>query len=135
MEFYMEEGKTIVVVLLGIAFFACSYIVWLLLFRLRSHLISTSYKFILVAKIFFTLLSGSGIYLLLWPITWPPHVVVATRIGWFAAFAVGCISSAIGFWLYARDVHIVLNSDSYTHELPVTPADGTHESEPPQKEA
>lgn len=131
----MQEGKTIVVILLGVAFAACLLIIWLLLFRLRSHLISISYKFILAAKIGFAILSGTGIWLLLFPITWPPHIVLATRIGWFALFAISCISSAIGFWLYARDVQLVLNSDSYTETLPAIPsANGVHPSEPPHKE-
>jgi hypothetical protein len=127
-----EESKYLICSLLGVAFAASLFIIWLILFRLRSHLVSTSYKFIFGGKVCFAILTGGGMYLVLWPL----RVRIAwVSMTWFALLAIGTISSAIGFWLYARDVNAILQSSSYTESLPAIPpvvtADNTHKSETP----
>lgn len=124
----MDDGKWAVCFLLGVAFLASLFLCWLLLFRLPGHLTSVSYRFILAAKVCFALLSGSGIYLLLWPLK---VRVVWVQLSWFSVLAVGSICSAVGFWLYSRDVLAVLKSEDYTRGLPADPA--VHNSSAPEE--
>lgn len=127
----MEEGKVFICGLLGVAFAASVFVIWLILFRLRDHLVSKSYRAILVGKICFAVLTGSGIYLILWPL---PVRVLWIQLTWFSILALGTIHSAAGFYLYSRDVQSVLQSESYTESLPaVPPPNGIHKSHPPEE--
>jgi hypothetical protein len=106
----------VVAAFLLIAFVACIWIIVIIVFWLPTHLKSTSYRFILAAKISLALLCGSGFYLILWPLK---SRVILVSLLWFADLALGVILSATGFSLYARDVNIVLRS-GYDN-LPVVP--------------
>jgi hypothetical protein len=125
----MDDGKSVVCMLLGVSLLASLFICWLLLFRLPDHLTSVSYRFILAAKVCFALLSGSGIYLLLWPLKVRP---VWIQLAWFSVLSIGTCCSAVGFWLYSRDVQAVLQSDDYVQALP---ADPTPHPAPAQEES
>jgi len=96
------------------------FVVWLIIFRLRDHLISKSYRAILVSKLLWALLCGSGIYLVLWPL---PQRNALVSVLWFSVLALGCIHSAIGFFLYSRDVSAILTSSDFTAPLPAKPKD------------
>lgn len=109
----------IVLFLLGVALAACVFVMYVIAFRLRSHLISLSYRFIFGAKVCFTLMCASGIYLVIWPL--PSKYQMRITLVWFAVLAIGCILSATGFYLYSRDVNSVLASDDYPHPLPAVP--------------
>ena len=109
------EVQTVVVALLCVAFLSMVYVVWLIVFRLRDHLVSKSYRAILTAKILWALLCGSGIYLILWPL---PQRNALVSVIWFSVMALGCISSAVGFFLYSRDVSSILTSEAFTDALP-----------------
>lgn len=127
-----HQVKFAVCALLSVAFAASLFIMWTILFRLRSHLISTSYKFIFAAKVCFGIMTGSGVYLIIWPL---PERVLFIQLLWFSILSTGTICSAIGFWLYSRDVRAILNSASYTKSLPADASTHIHKSEPPsQKE-
>lgn len=119
----MRPEMVVVCILLGVGFLSNVFIVWLIAFRLRDHLISNSYRFILSAKVLWALLCGSGIYLIVWPL---PKRLIFVQLSWFSVLAVACTCSAIGFWIYTRDVSAILTSDSYNEPLPATAPDELH---------
>lgn len=129
----------IVVMLLGSAFAASLFMLWTIIFRLRSHLVSVSYKFILVGKVGMAILTGSGVWLILFPL---PQRNAIIQLLWFTIFALGNISLAIGYYLYSRDVNAVLESDHFTQPLPAIPPPvdlsihktEDHPTDPPAKE-
>lgn len=118
----MSRELIAVVSLLSIALAACLFVMWVIVFRLRSFLISTSYKFIFAAKLCWAVLCAAGIYLILWPL---PRRIAVVQFAWFSLLALGCILSAIGFYLYSRDVRAVLQSDDYLKPLPAVPAEAS----------
>jgi hypothetical protein len=118
----MNNGMIAVIGLLGIAFASCIFLVWVIFFRLRSHLVSAGYKFIVTAKILWAIMCGAGIYLIIWPL---PKRIVIVQLLWFSLLALGALCSAIGFYLYSRDVNTVLKSDDYKSSLPAVPDDST----------
>lgn len=117
-----HDLKVIVCFLLGIAFFSMLFVMWLISFRLPDHLKSNSYKAIFISKVCWALLCGAGIYLIIWPL--PQRIPIVTVI-WFSLLAIGCIHSAIGFYLYSRDVNAVLRSDDFIAPLPAKPSPTT----------
>ena len=122
----LNRGLLVVVVLLGIAFAAQLFVMWVIVFRLRQHLISRSYQLIFASKLLFALLCGSGVYLILFPLQ---KRIVIVQAAWFADLALACLASAAGYYLYSRDVNAVLKSEYYTQTLPAsTPADSRQSS-------
>lgn len=110
-----DQIKFIVCGLLGIALLCMFFVMWLISFRLPDHLKSNSYKAIFISKVCWALLCGGGIYLILWPLR---ERVVAVTVIWFSLLAIGCIHSAIGFYLYSKDVNAVLQSEDFVAPLP-----------------
>lgn len=124
----MAQSRIAVCLLLAVGFFACLFVIWTITFRLRFYLVSTSYKFIYAGKICFALVCGLGVYriikttsLALAPDT-PGRIIM--RLVWFSILAIGCIFSAIGYYLYSRDVNAVLDGDRNI-TLPANPKDVT----------
>lgn len=107
--------KVVICILLGAGLLAMLAVMGLIRYRLEGSLKSNSYKAIFISKACFALLCGSGIYLIIWPL--PQRIETVTFL-WFLVLAVGCLHSAIGYYLYTRDMNEVLNSPDYIGPLP-----------------
>lgn len=119
----MEKSLGAVVFLLSIAFLACLAVMWVIVYRLRGFLRSTGYKFIFAAKMCFAILCGSGVYLILYPL---PKRVILVQVSWFSLLAIGCLCSAVGFYLYSRDVNAVLRLKEKEDHNTLAPEGETH---------
>lgn len=119
----MTSEQITVLVLLCIACGCMVFIVWLILFRLRDHLISRSYQAHLVAYLLWILLCFTSIVLIFWTI--PEKFRTIIQLIRYSLIAISCILSAAAFYIYTKEVKDILESDSYTETLPaVPPANG-----------
>jgi hypothetical protein len=115
--------KVVVCIMLSVGFLSMLAVMGLIKYRLEDSLASGSYKAIFISKACFALLCASGIYLIIRPL---PHRVVTVTFLWFFVLAVGCINSAVGYYLYTRDVNSVLESPDYIGQLPAGKSNGKH---------